>query len=307
MAYSRHMCDVAQSCPSHPGDYCSKLPLHNFETAFFISSSRIRARTFIINALAYLLLLLCALDGTISGIVNRQPFSLLDMGQIFSQQAAPTRSPLNRNRHVAKGQHSRREGWPLHARVGNMQAIPKANGREELNSSQPRTSDRAQDNSAYSCLLAGIDKNLGASQRQSKYPRSQTFEDPPETKHHGHKSTREVDDRQPASQRAVGNDKSARSRFSRSGSYHANVHLTKDCMVCADTRSLHRFPDRTPTDHCAHDVNVCRRCLRAWIQSEFSIKIWNEINCPTCATRMQYEDIHKFASSDVFRRSVSDC
>ncbi|KAH7402632.1 hypothetical protein BKA66DRAFT_404730 [Pyrenochaeta sp. MPI-SDFR-AT-0127] len=76
----------------------------------------------------------------------------------------------------------------------------------------------------------------------------------------------------------------------------------KDCIICADTRSLHRFPNRPPTTQCQHDIDVCRRCLRTWIQSEFEVKIWDEINCPICPIRMQHEDMREFAPSAVFRR-----
>ena len=79
---------------------------------------------------------------------------------------------------------------------------------------------------------------------------------------------------------------------------------TKDCVICADTLSLHRFPIRPPTVQCQHAVDVCRRCLRTWIQSEFATKIWDEMNCPVCSTRMQYEDMHEFAPNGVFRRLV---
>ncbi|KAF2031325.1 hypothetical protein EK21DRAFT_63624, partial [Setomelanomma holmii] len=34
---------------------------------------------------------------------------------------------------------------------------------------------------------------------------------------------------------------------------------------------------------------------------EFSAKIWNEINCPVCAARFRYDDMHEFAPRDVFR------
>ncbi|KAF2192323.1 hypothetical protein K469DRAFT_735382 [Zopfia rhizophila CBS 207.26] len=76
----------------------------------------------------------------------------------------------------------------------------------------------------------------------------------------------------------------------------------KDCIVCAESRSLHRFPKRPPTASCVHEVNTCWHCLRGWIRSEFESKIWDQISCPECSTRMQYEDIREFAPSEVFRR-----
>ena len=54
----------------------------------------------------------------------------------------------------------------------------------------------------------------------------------------------------------------------------------RDCIICADTRSLHRFPVRPPTVQCQHEVDVCRKCLRTWIQTEFATKIWDEDELP---------------------------
>jgi hypothetical protein len=79
----------------------------------------------------------------------------------------------------------------------------------------------------------------------------------------------------------------------------------KECVVCSDTRPLQKFPSRPPTAACKHDCDVCRRCLRTWIASEFSTKMWNEIDCPVCPARMRYRDIWEFAPKDVAKRYVS--
>lgn len=73
-------------------------------------------------------------------------------------------------------------------------------------------------------------------------------------------------------------------------------------MICTDSRSLRHFPKRAQTAHCTHDVNTCRRCLRKWIQSSFKTKLWDQINCPECGLRMQYDDIREFAPPEIFRR-----
>ena len=92
------------------------------------------------------------------------------------------------------------------------------------------------------------------------------------------------------------------SQTSKSNFNHKRNYQTKECTICADVRPLHRFPDRPPTEQCSHDNDACRRCLRTWIQSEFSTKIWNEINCPICSARMKYDDIRAFAPVEVFHR-----
>ncbi|KAF1841757.1 uncharacterized protein K460DRAFT_255016, partial [Cucurbitaria berberidis CBS 394.84] len=84
---------------------------------------------------------------------------------------------------------------------------------------------------------------------------------------------------------------------------HLQPKETKDCIICTDTRSLSRFPSRPPSTQCAHEVDVCRRCLKKWIQSESATKIWDEINCPVCSMRLQHKDMREFASHDVFRRT----
>jgi hypothetical protein len=47
---------------------------------------------------------------------------------------------------------------------------------------------------------------------------------------------------------------------------------------------------------------VCRRCLRTWISTTFASKIWDEINCPTCSERLDYEDVRESAPAHVFRK-----
>jgi hypothetical protein len=79
-------------------------------------------------------------------------------------------------------------------------------------------------------------------------------------------------------------------------------HETKDCMVCVETRSIGRFPQRAVTAQCTHEVNTCRHCLRGWIRSEFKSKMWNQLACPECRASMEYEDVKEFAPPEVFRR-----
>lgn len=102
-----------------------------------------------------------------------------------------------------------------------------------------------------------------------------------------------------------------RSRQGGSNQHHSTTHTNtrhlqpkdrKECVVCADDRPLHRFPNHPPTTRCTHEVNVCRQCLRTWIASEFASKIWDEIDCPICSLRLQHEDMQEFAPSQIFRR-----
>jgi hypothetical protein len=82
---------------------------------------------------------------------------------------------------------------------------------------------------------------------------------------------------------------------------------TKECMVCTESRSLSRFSSYPPTKHCNHNLDVCRRCLRTWISTTFKTKIWNEIDCPTCSKRLDYEDMFHHASADIFHKYDKLC
>ena len=76
----------------------------------------------------------------------------------------------------------------------------------------------------------------------------------------------------------------------------------RECMVCTDTLSLHRFHDRPPTRDCKHGADVCRRCLRTWIKSEFSTKMWDDIKCPSCLISMKSADMRDSAPKEIFKR-----
>ena len=76
----------------------------------------------------------------------------------------------------------------------------------------------------------------------------------------------------------------------------------KECIVCAESLSMKRFPTRAPTAQCTHEANTCRHCLRTWIRSEFEIKMWDQLDCPECKARMGYEDMKEFAPGKIFRQ-----
>ncbi|KAF1995782.1 hypothetical protein P154DRAFT_444719, partial [Amniculicola lignicola CBS 123094] len=76
----------------------------------------------------------------------------------------------------------------------------------------------------------------------------------------------------------------------------------RDCIVCGETRSMRHFPSRSITAQCTHENNTCSSCVRKWIRSEFGTKIWDQMNCPECRARLQYEDMRDFAPIEVFRK-----
>lgn len=76
----------------------------------------------------------------------------------------------------------------------------------------------------------------------------------------------------------------------------------RDCAVCTDSRAEHHFPERPPTSKCDHAANTCKRCLRKWTTTQLETKMWNEIGCPECGARLQYDDMKESAPRHVFRR-----
>ena len=65
----------------------------------------------------------------------------------------------------------------------------------------------------------------------------------------------------------------------------------RDCVVCADTRSVHHFPSRPPAPECEHQADVCKRCLRTWIDVQYQTQMWNDIKCPTCSSLLTLSNI----------------
>jgi hypothetical protein len=80
---------------------------------------------------------------------------------------------------------------------------------------------------------------------------------------------------------------------------------TKECTVCAGRRSEDRFPSRAPTAECTHPIDICRRCIRAWIESEFTTNMWDTVHCPICPALLEHEDMREFAPSHIFQRQAT--
>lgn len=223
------------------------------------------------------------------------------MGQLASRQATPTKSSSLKSSTHPRRHHAESERFS-HARNVDGEPPPKS---VHWARSATRTVNRtgARGSTTHPNALKEVDGNIGVSIRQPKYGRSKTAEKPARTKRDRHQFVRKPET--PPAQtksKAKAHYHNNKSHASRSSRHRKDSHKTKECIVCTDTRPLHRFPNRPPTEACAHDPDVCRRCLRTWIESEFSIKIWNEINCPICAARMKHADIHDFAPKDVSKR-----
>lgn len=77
-----------------------------------------------------------------------------------------------------------------------------------------------------------------------------------------------------------------------------------DCVVCFETLSPQNTPKRKITSSCNHKPDVCKSCLAASISTQINSKVWDQIDCPTCGQRLDFQDVEEFADSAVFGRLV---
>jgi hypothetical protein len=180
-----------------------------------------------------------------------------------------------------------------------------------LDQSRTRNTSTARSARPHKHTSHVTDGNIGTPRRQGKYVRGKSSQEGSELPTHDHNRTRQWDGVliSPASKREAAYNGQKKLHNRRNGLHGRKSEQVlkkkrgvKECIVCTDERSLRHFPDQRPTEQCTHDIDVCKRCLRTWIESEFSTKIWNEIKCPICASRMDYSDMRKFAPTEIFRR-----
>ncbi len=65
--------------------------------------------------------------------------------------------------------------------------------------------------------------------------------------------------------------------------------------MCCEIRSAGLFPSWSITKSCQHPPTTCLECVAVSIQSDLDNKLWNDIGCPECGERLEYDDVHKYA------------
>lgn len=75
-----------------------------------------------------------------------------------------------------------------------------------------------------------------------------------------------------------------------------------DCIVCLEALEITAFPKRKTTAACSHKPDVCLQCLSNSIATQFTDKMWDQIDCPSCGQRLEFIDVKAFANSAVFER-----
>jgi ariadne-1 len=86
-----------------------------------------------------------------------------------------------------------------------------------------------------------------------------------------------------------------------------------ECHTCLSSRISSQFPDSNPTSECEHLINTCKRCLKAWVESQIETTggwaFTPHILCPECEGRMGRGNVEGVVSGRSFKRSVcpGDC
>ena len=183
------------------------------------------------------------------------------------------------------------------ARVHEQHPVSNTHDTNTEHASDAQSTNGLQASNDDSNTLTESRGNIGSPKRQQKYRRGKCKED--HAKSSGHQPDRKNDD-----EHAIdgAKDQTKKSQRLETESRHATPERTKECSVCTETRPLSQFPERPPTERCEHDIDTCYYCLRTWINCEFTTKMWNEIDCPSCRARLQYDDVKDFALRDVFLR-----
>ena len=76
------------------------------------------------------------------------------------------------------------------------------------------------------------------------------------------------------------------------------------CAVCLETLTANNTPRRKATSNCKHSSDVCQSCFTQAITSQFEMRTWELVSCPSCNIPLSYQDVKAFAEPAAFSRYV---
>jgi len=78
----------------------------------------------------------------------------------------------------------------------------------------------------------------------------------------------------------------------------------KECSCCSEEHPASDYPK---LKGCKHKADICRNCLAQWLSSQLETNTGDRMKCPSlrCETRIARDTVRKYASADVFDRSVA--
>ncbi|KAM3421609.1 hypothetical protein BST61_g1996 [Cercospora zeina] len=80
----------------------------------------------------------------------------------------------------------------------------------------------------------------------------------------------------------------------------AERNRPRGCICCGDDKAPLEFPARPTTLSCEHDNNTCTDCMRTWLATEFETKGTEDLKCPECPCKLEYDDILAHATQETF-------
>ena len=82
------------------------------------------------------------------------------------------------------------------------------------------------------------------------------------------------------------------------------------CVRCGQNKPSRSFPRTNPTTRCDHDINTCKECLQAWVDTQIRDDllvagvrdhISYRLRCPECPELIQAADIRAIATPRMYR------
>lgn len=81
-----------------------------------------------------------------------------------------------------------------------------------------------------------------------------------------------------------------------------------ECHTCMVSTISSQFPNSNPTSACEHLINTCKRCLKAWVESQIETSVFTpHIACPECEQKMGRADVEGAVTQKLFARFVYPC
>ncbi|KAK3394654.1 hypothetical protein B0H63DRAFT_53930 [Podospora didyma] len=76
---------------------------------------------------------------------------------------------------------------------------------------------------------------------------------------------------------------------------------TETCSACIEDKKLSELPIKI-TAACSHKATICKDCLKQWLESGLQSGTWDRLKCPDCSEVLRFEDVKRYASSEIFAR-----
>ncbi|KAI5922984.1 hypothetical protein F4810DRAFT_671180 [Camillea tinctor] len=75
-----------------------------------------------------------------------------------------------------------------------------------------------------------------------------------------------------------------------------------ECVVCLEDKPIDLFPKATITRRCTHVPSLCLGCTDLSLASQIQNGLLNQLRCPECSERLDYEEVQRCTSTEVFAR-----